>query len=384
MEVDDHAVHPSSSITRSQVRVLYSRWRIFGLVHVLSQMKYQQLDLPEAALTNDLDKPPSYLDSRNPWDWQVGDLSDYTLKETKVFLYKKGGLALKKAQATRSGEDGDVAIYQDGTIVNTTDATADWKTSQTGHGVKDAPLVYSGAVGSSGPAAGADAEERRAPEDESEFFEQDTSNGPVHPSNIPHGLDGNVLSRGQSSQSAEILNKHSLDDMISLKKKEISTRDNNPILWRLSKIVRENRILLTSVSEGSVMFLKNWLRRSKYFMKHAGFGIVLSNIDQDLTCRSVASGQLSKLDPQLEKYMCLPSLSKSTSFLSVLGYMRVGVLAGYDLAYVSIAHFWVKNPVPYLWPLDINIQTEFYNRFKTRPTLFSVKGTCCCSSTGHL
>ena len=47
-------------------------------------MKYQSLDLPEAALTNDLDKAPSWTASRNPWDWAVGDLSDYSMQETKV------------------------------------------------------------------------------------------------------------------------------------------------------------------------------------------------------------------------------------------------------------------------------------------------------------
>ncbi|CAD7975559.1 unnamed protein product, partial [Amoebophrya sp. A120] len=59
-------------------QLLYSRWRLFGIVHLLNEMKKQKLDLPEAALTDDLDSPPKYMDSKNPWDWRVGDMGLYT------------------------------------------------------------------------------------------------------------------------------------------------------------------------------------------------------------------------------------------------------------------------------------------------------------------
>eukprot|EP00392_Amoebophrya_sp_AT5.2_P003352 g3357.t1 len=74
--------------------------------------------------------------------------------------------------------------------------------------------------------------------------------------------------------------------------------------------------------------------------------------------------------------MCLPKLSDSSVFLSVLGYMRIGVLAGYDMGYVSISHFWVRNPFPHLWVKDVNVETEFFNQHKTRATeLLAVKGS---------
>ncbi|CAD7947498.1 unnamed protein product [Amoebophrya sp. A25] len=337
-------------------QILYSRWRLFGIVHILNELKKQKLDLPEAALTDDLDQAPKYLQSRNPWDWRVGDLTEAIERQERIKLLKKPMPMEHVSRADYQNEGSEAGgVKRDEDVMPLPNSSS-------------AAAVEGRSSSSSASGASEVAHENGNSETDEESFYEDTEaaiaiDALKHPSNLPEDLEKKPFTSIESMSEIVQQNTHT--------KKE----DNNEIYWRLSRIVRNNRILFTSVDTHTIRWLKNWLRRSKYFMKQSGIGIVLQNVHLDLQCKSVASGQLSKLDHSLEKHMCLPKLSESSVFLSVLGYMRIGALAGYDVGYVGISNFWVRNPFPYLWVKDINVATEFYGSHKTRLELFTVKGT---------
>eukprot|EP00392_Amoebophrya_sp_AT5.2_P003353 g3358.t1 len=320
-------------------QLLYSRWRLFGLVHVLSELKKQKLDLPEQALTEDLDQPPGYMQSKNPWDWAVGDFvkqgrGTIDIKPVCIHIQEParhcsagGGMvdaedfAAKKAKHIKlikkpmPMEAVSRADYQnEGTEVAPRDSdvmpierpleTTGGGSSKAGDPGADASDADEGSSDSDGTSGG---QQASGDADEVEFLDEKeqqargSSSGsydyeaidvkhPKHPSNVPEGE--------RDAEDRDLVQRLS-----ALQQKPRTREDNNEIYWRLSKIVRNNRILLTSVDSHSNIWLKNWLRRAKYSMKQGGIGIVLQNTHLDLQCKSVASGQLSKLDHSLEKYI---------------------------------------------------------------------------------
>ncbi|CAD7975558.1 unnamed protein product, partial [Amoebophrya sp. A120] len=168
------------------------------------------------------------------------------------------------------------------------------------------PLSSGGNIAASGSVSDATTPSVSAkqPEDEDEFYNENdgSSDYPVHPSNAntdssAQNSSGDPNSSQAKPHAVNVIPQSSITEEMQaqiLQKRVLTKEDNNEIYWRLSKIQRNNRIVLTSVDKGSITWLKNWLRRAKYSMKQGGLGIVLSSDPQqqnslDLQCKSVAS-----------------------------------------------------------------------------------------------